>query len=425
MEVPKKGNGRKLDGVEMSYTASHRVMGGANVVHLVFIEPAVSHSDVAEAAEKLQGHHPLLRAGMRTLGKELILDDTAGRPVEVRDYDGDLEEAASKESLDLLDIETSSWRLALANGGRCLLFTYCHGFFDGGAAMVVLEDFLTALDGNAPPQELGAGDGATLLPPACHIWKKPSAELPPLPAVEVALEAETWVPMLKRHVRFQMRSLSVDQSARLRQVSKSEGTSIHGALGAAFCHAVGAIAELTAGLKISTAVDLRSNCGLPPRTMGNINGCFSSVLALDLPFWELARKYKAHVQEVREQGLPEPMFYQLGDDVPYFAFEDGFAKQMADIDEQRGTNFQDHMGISNRGAYTLSSEAHKVTGVYWTNKHWSKWVYMLLNIVSVNGTLCLTLNYTSPIVGDETGIRIADRIVEELLKATEGWLPHL
>lgn len=407
---------------EKVLAAAHEVQGTSIVVNVAEIHPPVAQRDVERAARRLQGHHPLLRACLVREGLEAFFDCTAGAggEVEVRAYDCPVEDAVHKELLEQLPSRRCGWRLAVC--GAHLLLAYNHAFFDGTSVMVILEDLLEVLGGGEP-----AGEPLLGLPPPLAeslpwgmLALVPRGDRSYLPEVGKWPDPEAQGAWDARRTNFLRLVLPPEDTSRLRERCRAEGTTVQGALAAAACLAITAALRRSDGpeegcqppISIATYVNVRGDCGWGRRELGLCIGGLQTLLKADAPFWALARRHRADLERLVANRY-HLWWAVLPDVANYDSLVRSFADTFALRPPQRYVNSID---ISNRGAFEVSSRSHRLTSLHWARQ--SRWCdeanFFTLNACTVGGALCLTLCYVSPACSDRTARAAADAILSEL-----------
>jgi hypothetical protein len=373
------------------------------------------------AAAVLQKRYAILRCALRQEEGKIWFDSDLGGTPEVTEHNGEIELAMDAE-LHRPFTSNCGWRIGVCC--KYVLFSYHHSFFDGTSVMLVLRDLCSIL-GQQDLHEVSAQQD-TVLPPSargCLLNLMPyelavdGVSNTAAEALIVPRGAQPTSPVQPRS-RTTWRQMVPLAAEALRARCRQESTTVTGAIGAAAVRSFSRVFDF-AGRKagIRTFFNIRDDCKVPPCMLGAYYS-FAPLFALtdDGAFWDTARSYRSEINESmrRKQHL-----------LPAFTPPDALDKQRSTfaklLAEDDGSPGPCSIGLSNRGAWKLPEEnACQVKAVYFAQAKAKlpKSAYLMVNVCSVNGTLCITVVYSSHNCNDEAAGAFADGIVHELVQAS-------
>eukprot|EP00747_Dinoflagellata_sp_TGD_P031115 gnl/TRDRNA2_/TRDRNA2_135076_c0_seq1.p1 gnl/TRDRNA2_/TRDRNA2_135076_c0~~gnl/TRDRNA2_/TRDRNA2_135076_c0_seq1.p1 ORF type:complete len:239 (+),score=49.53 gnl/TRDRNA2_/TRDRNA2_135076_c0_seq1:216-932(+) len=145
------------------------------------------------------------------------------------------------------------------------------------------------------------------------------------------------------------------------------------------------------------------------------------MITTEMPFWDLARKYKADVEDALSS--PEQYLFNalLMKEMAYESWTDVVRIQLR---EDRGETITGSLVISNRGAFKLANESHRITAVHFCNQQAADKTnaFVKLCACSVNGMLCLTYCYTDPSTSRRLGTSVAETMFRDLIASAHASL---
>lgn len=248
---------------------------------------------------QVQQHHPLLRVRIATdaigLPKFVETDDKIPLRSIARTDDGQWQTELEAELARSLDWEVAPLlRVVLLQSGAQseLMIIFHHAIADGVSGIHLMRDIIQGLEGKTfERSELS--DAVSL-----------ESALPGIaPSLEATPKPEDYVPPLSRRPRPHIRSvvLSPELTQQLLQRSRAEGTTVHGAIGAAFLLALAQQDANSDAMRCLHPVNVRSQLSLPmPEGVGlYISLAMTShFLQADAAFWDVARSVKAQLSQI-------------------------------------------------------------------------------------------------------------------------------
>jgi NRPS condensation-like uncharacterized protein len=271
---------------------------------------------------QVQQHHPLLRVHIATdaIGQPKFVETDAEIPIRLvartddRHWQAELEVEMAR-SLD--------WQVALLlrvvllqSGAESELMIICHhAIADGLSGVYLMRDILQGLGGKIfERSELSAALSLESALPGIA------------PSLEAIAKPTDYPPPLSRRPRPHIHSvlLSPEFTQRLIQRSRAEGTTVHGAINAAFLLTLTQQdVKLSNVLRCLHPVNVRSQLSLPmPEGVGlYIYMCMTThSLQADSAFWDVARAVKSQLSQidiaqqlVEERQLRQPTMANLTD----------------------------------------------------------------------------------------------------------------
>lgn len=292
-----------------------------NFVMVADLRGPLDGDRLAAGLAAMQRRHPLLGMALAPHRRRLAFVEGAP-PIPLTVLDAPPEAVADRcaeESTTRLPEDTGPLLRAtwLCHGGErsTLLLTFHHAIGDGTAGALLLRDLLQALDGEAPRDPLPAAI-EDHLPPATVGWRGVAAHfgflrrvfarlwrLRGLPGFRVA--GAPRAPLGARRVAVRRRDVAPARVAAWAAAAKREGTTLHGALGAALLQSAFAVSDRRPVLGLGSPVNLRDRLAPP---VGDDVGLFITMVAglhrLDPApaFWDLAREVRAELHGMIATG---------------------------------------------------------------------------------------------------------------------------
>lgn len=401
--------------------------------------------DIAAALAELQRRHPLLRAAVRADAKgRPVFVAVPGRAAELRtgpltDLDGQwVEELQERESCRPLDLARGpAFRAVLLSTPdgltHDLLLVVSHVVVDASSLVSLLRECVTAVaaDGRGREAERTVLPPVEELIPRAHRTYRPAELLRTARSMvreqrrikeraPVRIVGGERVPFAERRSGLVHRSVPAAALDALLAESRRQGTTVHGALGAALVRAAAEHADDlfapedrpgpdgSMRITLGSPVDLRAR--LEPRVAPEEVGAFVSMLRTNVDhrpereFWETARSITTDMRERREQSEDFCMLHISRWVVP--RADKGVLKLLEAAEASNPQN----LALSNFGRVDFPerdgplrfSEVQLAASL-------GASCYLGAVVVTAHDTANLNLNYLRRAISPETAVAVADR----------------
>ncbi|PSB42755.1 hypothetical protein C7B80_26370 [Cyanosarcina cf. burmensis CCALA 770] len=310
-----------------------------------------SFDQLSTVLRQIQQHHPLLRVRIATdaIGQPKFVETDNEIPLRLvaRTDDRHWQAELEVELAHPLD-----WQVApllrvvlLQSGDRSELMIICHhAIAEGLSGVYLMRDILQGLAGKLfERSELSAAVSLESAIPGIA----PSPEATPKP--------KDYLPPQSHHPQTHICTvvLSPELTQKLIQRSRAEGTTVHGAIGAAFLFALSQQdAKPSDVLRCLHPIDVRSQLPLPmPDGVGLYLslGMTTHSLQADSAFWDVARSVKSQLSQidiaqqlVEERQLLQPMMANYTD--------------AAALVEEVGSQYSCQLTVTNLGRINMAQQ---------------------------------------------------------------------
>ncbi len=421
---------RPLSAVERWYWLCDQ-LSTLNVISRVRVRGALTEAALRRGLAALQARHALLRAVIEHDAGLLPRWVPSDRPIPLRCVerhhdDQWVRECNEVELIERVDTDVGPLIRVTALLGRDgvhdLLVVVPHIIADGTTVLSLAKQLLELSEDPAshplrvlppaedlrPPQFTGEEGGARL---AAQNARDAEIMSPRPGRVEptVALAQE------ERRTRLVHRELSDAQVDVIARLAKQHGTTVHGALTAALVQAASRDADNRhARFAVGSPIDFRGELVPPvlPDEVGTYVATVPSVVATDLPFWELARAITTDLTQRKAEGYHFNLMTLVVGAAPQSLAD---AKPFMKFMEDEGPI---NLCSSNIGRYAFPdqigawqvSDAQFLTGISVNG-------YFVATINSSHGRLFWNFTHIDKAVPAERAERMADDCVRALLTA--------
>jgi len=426
---------RKLGLIENLFEILHD-LGAMIDVNIARIEGPLTSEILQQALDLVQKRHPMLQVHIVELADGFYFrsEGTSKIPLHVIDkqYENQGIEIAQEElhqkfSGSLAPLcRVTFLHSSTSNSLSEIIATFHHAITDGMSCMRFFDDLLSYC------QKIAAGDQISEvvtmqpLPPLeklleSHFTSKNNVEeAQEKPSQEIQtpkLVIEGEAPPSNRRTHLLTRILSPEMTMQLKERSKQEKTTVHGALCAAMLFGAAKIVLTDTPIHLSCGsnVNLRKYC--EPEVKDDYMGCLISLveeihtLDKNTIFWDLARECKAKISHSISQGVP---IYNINSE-RMRQVNKQLLIQIAEYEMGRNNS----ISVSNRGQFNLldNHDEFKIKDLYFATGQHMLGACFWLGTVTFHKQIFCTFANVVPVVSAQTAELFADSVMNSIHKA--------
>ncbi len=429
---------RKLGSVENIFHIIHE-LGGMIDVNIARIEGDIQPHILQKALLLLQNRYPLLRVRIIDLedGAYFSSENIQKIPLKVmtKTYENQWLEIAESElhqkfsqgfnPLCRITLLKSSFRDGISE----IIATFHYSIADGLSCMNFIDNLLIYYQKIVSQEEISNPSSLAFPPPIEQNIDKNSVNYSQTEDTKNEDSSDSLSPKLilendakinERRTHIINRIIDSKTLLNLKEQSRNQKTTIHGALCAAMLLGTKTISNFEEPVNLSCSSNINLRKYSQPEIDMNSFGCFVSsveniyTLTKNINFWDLARNCKEQIELNKNQTINNLINGQR-----YANFSKLTLEKML---EQNSTGRVKTMNISNRGKFNLAKNYGqlKIKEIYFTVGQHILGPCLWLGAVTFHDKLCLSFAHVTPLISSQTMNNFADSVVSILEKVTIG-----
>ncbi|MEL4896855.1 condensation domain-containing protein [Crocosphaera sp. Alani8] len=425
---------RKLGSVENLFHVIHD-FGGMIDVNIARIEGDVQPHVLQKALLLLQKRYPLLRVRIIDLEDGYYFSSENIQKIPLRvitktDENQWLEVAESelhqKFSQDFHPLcRIILLKSSLRDGLSEIIATFHHSITDGLSCMNFIDNLLIYYHKIVSQEEIYNPTSLDFPPPIEQKLNRNLVNCSQTEDTKNENSSDSWSPQLiieneaslnERRTHIINRIINSETLLNLKRQSKTQATTIHGALCAAMLLGTKTISsfEEPVNLSCSSSIDLRKYC--QPEIDINNFGCFVSIienmhiLSKNTDFWDLARNCKQKIELTKNQTINNMIDGQRLANFSQLTLEKMLEKNPIGRIQM--------ISVSNRGKINLAKNYGrlKIKEIYFATGQHILGPCLWLGAVTFHEKLCLSFAHVTPLISSQTMNNFADSVVSILEK---------